>query len=111
MFHDKRRCRVRREETPKDVFACEFQQKWPQCTTIEIGCYMFLNDALHDDTSTDYAGVNKRPTRPGGQFLQIAPLLKAFSYDNALVHARRTLAGDYDALATNLRGGPATRNG
>ena len=68
---------------------------------------MIYADSLPEDTSpTDYAVV-KRPTQPGGRFLQVASLLlEAFGYDEALGHVRRTLAGDHNALATNFEVDP-----
>lgn len=100
MFHDRRRWCVRPVETPEEVLTRVFRRKWPHCTAIEIGSYLFLNDSLPEETSTDCAVV-KRPTQPGGRFLQVASLLlEAFSYDEALGHIRRALAGEYDALAT-----------
>ena len=103
MFHDKRRWCVRPDETPEEVLVCVFRQTWPHCTAVEIGGYLFLNDSLPEDTSPTDCAVVKRPTQPGGRFLQVAALLLgAYGYDEALGHIRRTLAGDSDALATNF---------
>jgi hypothetical protein len=84
-----------------------FPQTWPHCTAIEIGGYLFLNDSLPEDTSPMDCVVVKRPTQPGARFLQIdSVLLAAYTDDGLLGHIRRTLRGDYDALATNCEVDP-----
>lgn len=93
MFHDDRRWCVRPEETPEDVARHVTRRTWPPCTAFAVGGYLFLNDSLPDDGSTDFAVV-KRPTEPGGRFVQVASLtLGFFRYDDALGHVRRALAG------------------
>ena len=100
MFHDDRTWCVRPDGTPEDVALQVTRRTWPVCTAFAIGGYLFLNDSLPEDGSTDYAVV-KRPAERGGAFVQIASLtLGFFSYENALDRLRRVLAGDYDAPAS-----------
>lgn len=100
MFHDDRIWCVRPEGTPEAVAMQVTRRTWPACTAFETSGYLFLNDSLPEDGSTDYAVV-KRPTGPGGRFVQVASLTLGFwSYENALDRIRSVLAGDYDALAS-----------
>ena len=100
MFHDDRRWCVRLEGTPEDVASQVTRRTWPACTAFAVGDYLFLNDSMPEDGSTDFAVV-KRPTEPDGRFVQVASLtLGFFDYASALDRIRRVLAGDYDALAT-----------
>ena len=100
MFHDDRTWCVRPDGTPEDVALQVTRRTWPRCTAFETGGYLFLNDSLPEDGSTDYAVV-KRPTAPGGRFVQVASLTLGFwSYENALDLIRSVLAGDYDAPAS-----------
>ena len=102
MFHDKRRWCVRPAETPEEVATCVTRQTWPHCAAIEIDGYLFLNDSLPEDVSTDYAVV-KRPAEPDGRFVQVAGLiLGCVGYEDALGRVRRALAGEYDGLADNF---------
>ncbi len=102
MFHDDRVWRIRPAETPEVVALLVTRQTWPACTAFEIGSYLFLNDSLPEDGSTDFAVV-KRPTVRGGVFVQVASLtLGFFRYENALGLIGRVLAGDYDAPVTSL---------
>lgn len=99
MFHDDRTWCVRPDGTPEDVALQVTRRTWPACTAFAIRGYLILNDSLPEDGSTDYAVV-KRPTKRGGEYVQIASLtLGFFSYENALDRLRRVLAGDYDAPA------------
>ena len=100
MFHDDRTWCVRADGTPEVVALQVTRRTWPVCTAFAIGGYLFLNDSLPEDGSTDFAVV-KRPAERGGAFVQIASLtLGFFSYENALDRLRRVLAGDYDAPAS-----------
>ena len=99
MFHDDRTWCVRPDGTPEDVALQVTRRTWPACTAFAIRGYLILNDSLPEDGSTDYAVV-KRPTKRGGEYVQVASLtLGFFSYENALDRLRRVLAGDYDAPA------------
>ena len=99
MFHDDRTWCVRPDGTPEDVALQVTRRTWPSCTAFAIGGYLFLNDSLPEDGSTDYAVV-KRPTKRCSAHVQVASLtLGFFSYENALDRLRRVLAGDYDAPA------------
>ena len=76
------------------------RRTWPACTAFAIGGYLFLNDSLPEDGSTDYAVV-KRPTKRGGADVQVASrTLGFFGHENVLDRIRRVLAGDYDALTS-----------
>ena len=102
MFHDDRIWCVRPEGTPEAVALLVTRRTWPPCTAFAVGGYLFMNDSLPEDGSTDYAVV-KHPTEPGGRFVQVASLTLGFwSYENALDLIRSVLAGDYDAPASNL---------
>ncbi|MBX9628243.1 MAG: hypothetical protein K2X82_30875 [Gemmataceae bacterium] len=102
MFHDDRTWCVRPEGTPEAVAMQVTRRTWPACTAFAVGDYLFLNDSLPEDGSTDYAVV-KRPTEPGGRFVQVASLTLGFwSYENALDLIRSVLAGDYDAPASTF---------
>ena len=100
MFHDDRAWCVRPDGTPEDVALQVTRRTWPACTAFATGGYLFLNDSLPEDGSTDFAVV-KRPTKRGDAYVQVASLtLGFFGYENALDRIRRVLAGDYDALAS-----------
>lgn len=100
MFHDDRTWCVRPDGTPEEVALQVTRRTWPACTAFAVRGYLFLNDSLPEDGSTDYAVV-KRPTAPGGRFVQVASLtLGCWSYENALDLIRSVLAGDYDAPAS-----------
>jgi hypothetical protein len=100
MFHDDRTWCVRPEGTPEAVASQLTRRTWPACTAFTVGGYLFLNDSLPEDGSTDYAVV-KRPTVPGAGFVQVASLtLGLWSYENALDLILSVLAGDHDAPAT-----------
>ncbi|MFO0850738.1 MAG: hypothetical protein U0871_19605 [Gemmataceae bacterium] len=106
MFHDDRIWCVRPKGTPEAVALLVTRRTWPACTAFETGGYLFLNDSLPEDGSTDYAVV-KRPTEPGGRFVQVASLTLGFwSYENALDLIRSVLAGDYDAPASTFAADP-----
>lgn len=99
MFHDERTWCVRPEGVPEDVALQVTRRTWPACTAFATGGYLFLNDSLPEDGSTDFAVV-KRPTKRGGEYVQVASLtLGFFGYENALDRIRRVLAGDYDPPA------------
>lgn len=99
MFHDDRTWCVRPGGTPEQLAMQLTRRTWPPCAAFEAGGYLFLNDSLPDDGSTDYAVV-RRPTRAGGRHVQVASLTLGFwSYENALDLIRRVLAGEYDAPA------------
>ena len=102
MFHDDRIWCVRPEGTPEAVAILVTCRNWPACIAFTVGGYLFLNDSLPEDGATDYAVV-KRPTAPGGRFVQVASLTLGFwSYENALDLIRSVLAGDYDAPASTF---------
>jgi len=100
MFHDDRRWCVRPVGTPEALASQVTRRTWPACAAFEIAGYLFLNDSLPQDGSTDFAVV-KCPTAPGGRVVQVASLTLGFCDDaSALDHIRRVLAGGYDAPAT-----------
>jgi hypothetical protein len=73
---------------------------WPACTAFAAGGYLFLNDSLPEDGSTDFAVVKRLAA--AGPLVQVASLaLGLCDYASALALIRRVLAGGYDAHATN----------
>jgi hypothetical protein len=102
MFHDDRGWCVRPNGSPEEVARLVTRRTWPPCAAFEVDGYLFLNDSLPEDGSTDFAVV-KRPANPGEAFTQVASLTLGFwSYENALDLIRRVLAGEYDARPTNF---------
>ena len=98
MFHDDRVWNVRTVESAESVARLVTERTWPACTAFAVGDYLFLNDSLPEDGSTDFAVV-KRTRAPGTGFKQVASItLGCCSYPEALDHIRRVLSGQDDAL-------------
>ena len=98
MFHDDRVWCVRPIESAEHVARLATERTWPACTAFEMAGYLFLNDSLPEDGSTDFAVV-KRTHAPGIGFKQVASItLGCISYSEALDYIRRVLSGHDDAL-------------
>ena len=98
MFHDDRVWCVRTVDSAEFVARLATERTWPACTAFDLGGYLFLNDSLPEDGSTDFA-VLKRTRAPGKGFVQVASItLGCSSYPEALDLVRRVLSGQYDAF-------------
>lgn len=98
MFHKNRVWCVSPKGTPEEVARLLTQHTWTLCTAVELRGYLCLNDSTSEDGAQEYAVV-KTPAETGGRHVQVESITFGWcSYETALDHIRRALAGEYDAL-------------
>ncbi len=96
MFHKNRVWCVTPKETAEEVARLLTETTWTLCTAIEIGGYLFLNDATCEDGAQEYAAV-KKPAAPGDPYLQVESITMSWcSLEKASDLVRRTIAGEFD---------------
>ena len=96
MFHKNRVWSVSPKETAEEVARLLTETTWTLCTGIEIGGYLFLNDATCEDGAKEYAAV-KMPVAPGDPYLQVESITMSWcSFEKASDLVRRTIAGEFD---------------
>lgn len=100
MRHESRVWCVTPMGSPEDVAQVLTKPMWTLCSAVDLGGYLFLNDAASEDGAQEYAVV-KKPTRARGPHVHVGSVaFDRLSYDQALDFIRRVLSGQHDARNT-----------
>lgn len=96
MFHKKRVWVVSAISSAEELARKVTEGTYCLCNGFELNGYWFLNDATHEDGAQEYAVVKR--DGPDGRPLQVESITMSWcSYENALDHIRRAIAGEFDA--------------
>jgi hypothetical protein len=96
MMHERRKRTVCPAASVEDLAHKLTQHEWAPNTGFELEGYLFLNDSTGSNSAQAYAIV-KRSAEKTGPLLQVESItFGRWSYENALKHIQRALAGEYD---------------
>jgi hypothetical protein len=97
MFHSKRVWSVMPVADAAELMEKLHGHTWTLCTGFRLGCYLFLNDATHEDGAQEYAILKDLG---GGQFLQVESWTVSWMKPEGLAHhIADCLAGRLDDCA------------
>lgn len=95
-MHKRRVWCVTPKDAPEELARLLSQTTWTTCTGFELAGYLFLNDSTSEDGAQEYAVV-KRPTDPGGRFVQVESITFGWcDVATTFDYVRRILAGEFD---------------
>lgn len=95
MLHDNRVWCVSRVEDAEELAQKLTEITWCCCAGFSLNGYWFLNDATSEDGGQEYAVV--KIEGPEGKPVQIESITISWcSYEQALRHIEKSIAGEYD---------------
>ena len=93
MMHSERVWSVKQVESGEELARMLTDTTWCGCTGFRLGNYVFLNDSTSPDALQEFAIVEPKPN---GSWWQIESITFSWcTYEEALDHIRKSLAGEY----------------